>query len=320
MLLGLNGTGIRDGITIGNVQDFDFDAQGRLIMSIYNGDSYAISKPVVDGDFIVIDRVVGGRQNGLGTGPGEFQGPIGVTVDPRNQNHLICDSGNDRVQVFDSQGNYIRQFLTGDTPRMALVDYWGNIMVATNGGLEIYNEQGSLPVYGSVEGFVVDKNSRLPIEYAIVWVTSTFQLPVQGVYTNKDGYFKLSTVPAGTHNITALKDAYFDASVTVEVSSGQTTESTIYLTRVPVSSPGTGNVTGTIMSALRNTMLSGLTVGIKGTGISDISNGNGEFLLIGVPSGAQKLEISSNGVIIWEKNIQVPDGQTFDMGFIQLQI
>jgi DNA-binding beta-propeller fold protein YncE len=310
----------RDGITIVNVQDFDFDAQGRMVMTVSNGDSYAISKPVVDGDFIVIDRIVGGRQNGMGTGPGEFQGPVGITVDPRNQNHIVCDTGNNRVQIFDSQGNYVRQFLTtGTAPRVSLVDYWGNILVATNNGLEIYNEQGSLPVYGSVQGFVIDKESRLPLEYAIVYITSTFQLPTQGVYTNKDGYFKLSTVPAGTHNIIALKDAYFDSSVMVEVSAGKTSESTIYLTRIPVSSPGTGNVTGTIMSALRAIPIPGLTIGIKGTGVSDLSNNNGEFLLIGVPTGPQKLEISTNGVIIWEKNIQVPDGQTLDTGFIQLQ-
>jgi len=178
----------RDGITIVNVQDFDFDAQGRMVMTVSNGDSYAISKPVVDGDFIVIDRIVGGRQNGMGTGPGEFQGPVGITVDPRNQNHIVCDTGNNRVQIFDSQGNYVRQFLTtGTAPRVSLVDYWGNILVATNNGLEIYNEQGSLPVYGSVQGFVIDKESRLPLEYAIVYITSTFQLPTQGVYTNKDG-------------------------------------------------------------------------------------------------------------------------------------
>lgn len=309
----------RGGITIENVQDFDFDSQGRMIMSIYNGDSYAISKPVVDGDFIVIDRIVGGRQNGMGTGPGEFQGPVGVHVDAGTQNHIICDMGNNRVQVFDSQGNYIRQFLTGQRPRVALTDYWGNMLIATNNGLEIYNQQGSLPVYGSVEGFVIDKDSRLPLEYAIVYITSTFQLPVQGVYTNKDGYFKLSTVPAGTHNIVALKDAYFDSSALIEVSAGQSSEATIYLTRIPVLPPGTGNVTGTVMSALRNLPVEGMTVGVKGTGVSDFTNNNGEFMLIGVPSGPQKLEMSSNGVIIWEKNIQVPDGQTLDMGYIQLQ-
>jgi len=317
----------RDGITIDNVEDFDFDAQARMILSIPNGDSYVITQPVTDGDHMIVDRIVGGRQNGMGTGPGEFQGPTGIMVDPRNQNHIVCDSGNDRVQIFDAQGNYIRQFMTTyPNPRVCLVDYWGNILIATDAGLEIFNEQGSIPIYGSINGFVIDKQSRLPLENALVYITSTFRLPIQGATTNKDGYFNISTVPAGTVNLVAIQNplssssTYFNSSVMVEVTQGQATETTIYMTRIPVSSPGTGNVTGTCMSAVRSEPIAGIKVGILGTGISDTSTNNGEFMLIGVQSGPQKIQLSSNGVIIWEKNIQVPDSQTLDMGYIKLQM
>jgi hypothetical protein len=258
----------------------------------------------------------------MGTGPGEFQGPHGVTVNPLTQEQIICDTGNDRVQIFDSAGNYLRQFATGtgSRPRVALVDYWGNIMIAgePESGLMIFNQQGSLPVYGSIEGFVKDKDTQLPIENAVVYIVSTFALPVAGVFTDENGFFRLYTVPAGTHNIIATRPAYFDTSSVVQVNAGERTEVTFYVERVPVTSPGTGNVTGTVMSQTRSLPMSGLSVGVEGSAVSDITNADGEFLLIGVPKGPQKLQLTSNGTIIWEKNIQVPDGQTLDTGFIYL--
>ena len=301
-----------------NIHDFVFDAQARIIATVPGSDAYIITEPVCDGEHIIVHRTIGGRQNGMGTGPGEFQGPTGIALDRVTQYHIVCDTGNDRVQIFDSQGHYLRQFRTGPSPRVALVDYWGNVMIATNNGLEIYNEQGSLPIYGSIEGFVKDKNTDIPLDNALVYIVSTFDLPVQGVYTNEDGYFRLYSVPAGGHNMVVTKPAYHDTSALIEVTAGEKTEVTFYIERVAVTTPGTGNVAGTVMSQTRSVPMVGLTVGVEGSSISDLTNGNGEFLLIGVDSGPQKLQITANGTIVWEKNIQVPDGQTLDTGFIYL--
>jgi hypothetical protein len=131
----------RQGMEIESVQDFTFDKTARMILTLPAADSYSISEPVFDGDHIIIHRTVGGRQNGMGTGPGEFQGPRGCAVDPLTQNQIICDGGNDRVQIFDENGDFVRQFLTGPSPHKALFDYWGNLLVATNNGLEVYNQQ-----------------------------------------------------------------------------------------------------------------------------------------------------------------------------------
>ena len=296
-----------------------------MVTPMASSDAYVITKPIVDGEHIIVTRVVGGRMNGMGTGPGEFQGPRGVAIDPITQNHIICDTGNDRVQMFTSQGDFIRMFLTGPSPTMALVDYWGNLLVATSNGLEIYNEQGSLPVYGSIEGFVQDKETGLPLENALVYIVNTFDLPVQGYYTSEEGYFQLYAVPAGTHNLVVNKVAYFDASTVVSVVSGERTDVNFYLSRVPVTSPGTGNVTGTLIKQGPPIQggglgIEGLTVGVEGLGVSDITNHNGEFMLIGVPSGAQKLQVTMNGTIVYEKNIIVPDGQTLDTGIVYLYV
>lgn len=306
------------GLTMDNIRDFKFDAQGKMILPIPNANSYVITEPVQDGDHILVSRVIGGRQDGMSTGPGEFQGPHGVGINPLTQEHVICDTGNDRIQIFDPNGNYIRQYLTGPNPRVALFDYWGNLMVATDNGLEIYNEQGSKPVYGSIEGFVKDKNTGFPLENVLVYIVSTFDLPVQGALTDDKGYFRLHAVPATSHNIVLDKAAYFGTGALVEVNAGERTEVNFYMERIPVSAPGTGNVSGTVFSQTRSLPMAGLTVGVQGSPVSDITNNNGEFLLIGVKSGPQKLQLTSNGMIVWEKNIQVPDGQTLNTGFIYL--
>ena len=49
---------------------------------------------------------IGGTQ---GSGEGEFIYPCGTCVDGRG-NILVCDTGNSRVQVFDSKGVFVSMF------------------------------------------------------------------------------------------------------------------------------------------------------------------------------------------------------------------
>ena len=141
----------RSGMSAENICDIEFDGLNRLVMSLPNADSVVITDPVVFGEPIVIQQTLGGRQNGLGTMPGEFQGPTGVAIDPRNQNIFISDTGNGRVQVFDNDGNFIREFGGADptfTPRALRVDAFGTVYVANvtdneADTLRIFDEYGA---------------------------------------------------------------------------------------------------------------------------------------------------------------------------------
>ena len=59
----------------------------------------------------------------LGTGPGQFDTPHGIAVSPQDE-IFVADRGNRRIQVFDTDGNYLREFTIDvpvDTTRGAIV-------------------------------------------------------------------------------------------------------------------------------------------------------------------------------------------------------
>jgi DNA-binding beta-propeller fold protein YncE len=76
-----------------------------------------------------------------GSGPGEFDYPIGVAVDGSG-NVFIADTYNNRIQKFDNNGNYLAQFGTSGSgpgqfsyPELLTVDGNGNVFVAEYGNL-----------------------------------------------------------------------------------------------------------------------------------------------------------------------------------------
>ena len=44
-----------------------------------------------------------------GTGPGQFRTPHAIAID-RNNNVYVGDRGNQRIQVFDTNGKFLRMF------------------------------------------------------------------------------------------------------------------------------------------------------------------------------------------------------------------
>jgi tripartite motif-containing protein 71 len=49
------------------------------------------------------------RWGGAGAGPGQFVEPVGLAADPSGRIY-VADTGNHRVQVFDAEGKFLRQF------------------------------------------------------------------------------------------------------------------------------------------------------------------------------------------------------------------
>lgn len=80
--------------------DIAFDSKGNLFIS----DGYKnsqVQKFTKDGEFIM-------KWGTRGTGPGQFNTPHGIAIGP-NDDVFVADRSNNRVQVFDNNGKYLRE-------------------------------------------------------------------------------------------------------------------------------------------------------------------------------------------------------------------
>lgn len=86
--------------------DVAWDSQGNS----YFSDGYVnsrVAKVNAKGEWIA-------SWGSLGSGPGQFDTPHGVAVSPKDE-VFVADRGNRRIQVFDTEGKYLREF-TIDVP------------------------------------------------------------------------------------------------------------------------------------------------------------------------------------------------------------
>ena len=136
---------------------------------------------VYDADKLTFIRKLGtaGKNHTL-VEPGQFSVPTNVAVDP-DGNLYVSDTYNNRIQIFDADGNFIRQFgKAGDRPGTFMrpkgiaVDVDGHVWVADavqdrvqcftpEGDLLIWmGGHGTLPgQFRTLAGLYIDKNNRI---------------------------------------------------------------------------------------------------------------------------------------------------------------
>jgi DNA-binding beta-propeller fold protein YncE len=137
---------------------------------------------VYDADTLKLLRRMGtGGKNHFLTSPGDFGAPQGVAVDG-DGNVYVADTLNNRVEIFDADGNFISTFgKAGDgpgyfaRPKGVAVDSDGHIWVADQmqDRLQVFNREGQLLTYigsghgelpgqfKSLAGVAVDKHNRV---------------------------------------------------------------------------------------------------------------------------------------------------------------
>jgi DNA-binding beta-propeller fold protein YncE len=111
---------------------------------------------VYDADTLKLLRRIGtGGKNHYLTSPGDFGAPQGVALDS-DGNVYVTDTMNNRVEIFDADGNFISQFgKPGDgpgyfsRPKGIAVDGDGHIWVAdaVQDRLQVFNREGQLLTY-----------------------------------------------------------------------------------------------------------------------------------------------------------------------------
>lgn len=94
---------VRDGESFGSPTDIAWDSDGNIYVvdGIYNA---RIAKYEPNGHFIA-------NYGEEGTGRGQFQGIRGIVIDAQDRLY-VADYGNRRIQVMDTEGNFMRE-ITG---------------------------------------------------------------------------------------------------------------------------------------------------------------------------------------------------------------
>lgn len=155
------------------------DTENRFL---YVADTQQDQVIVYDADTLKLLRRIGtGGKDHYLTSPGDFGGPQGVAVD-KDGNLYVTDTMNDRVEIFDADGNFISTFgKNGDgpgyfaRPKGIAVDCDGHIWVAdeVTDRLQVFNREGQLLTYigtghghlpGQFEalvGVAIDKQNRV---------------------------------------------------------------------------------------------------------------------------------------------------------------
>lgn len=137
---------------------------------------------VYDADTLKLLRRIGtGGKNHYLTSPGDFAAPQGVAVD-NDGNVYVTDTLNDRVEIFDADGNFISAFgKNGDgpgtfaRPKGIAIDSDGHIWVAdeVQDRLQVFNREGQVLTYvglghgdlpgqfRALVGVAIDKQNRV---------------------------------------------------------------------------------------------------------------------------------------------------------------
>jgi sugar lactone lactonase YvrE len=154
------------------------DTRNRLL---YVADAELDQILVYDADTLKLVRKMGtaGRKHEL-TSPGDFSKPAGVAVDPEG-NLYVADTWNNRIQIFDADGNFISSFgKAGDgpgyfsRPKGVAIDGDGHVWVADGmqDRVQVFTKEGQLLISfgghgllpGQFQGLVaiaIDKRNRV---------------------------------------------------------------------------------------------------------------------------------------------------------------
>ena len=154
------------------------DRENRLL---YVSDIELDQVLVYDADSLKLMRKIGttGHHHELTT-PGDFARPTGLAVDQEG-NLYVCDTLNNRIEIFDADGKFIRSFgKAGDgpgyfsRPKGVAIDSDGHVWVADGmqDRVQVFNQESQLLIsfgghgllpgqFQGLVGITTDKNNRV---------------------------------------------------------------------------------------------------------------------------------------------------------------
>jgi len=168
-----------------------YDIHARMIAFAPDGTMYATVNDTVEkysSSMSLIDT-----WGTTGTGDGEFDFPIGINV--TNGKVYVVDSGNNRVQVFDTDGNYEKQWGSyGSTngsfsgPTDIEIDQYGSIYVADlgNNRIQVFDGDGYVTQWGELG------NDTLKYNGSIGLAVTLDKIYVADYYNGRIAYYNIT--------------------------------------------------------------------------------------------------------------------------------
>jgi DNA-binding beta-propeller fold protein YncE len=123
------------------------EGEGQETVLVADCNNHRVSQFKLDGTFICIFAGTGTQ----GSGDGEFDIPRGITVLGSSGEVAVADYNNHRVQIFDREGNYTRQFGSEGQEADGHLRYPGAIASDVHGNLLVLDNTSRLQVF-SAEG------------------------------------------------------------------------------------------------------------------------------------------------------------------------
>lgn len=173
--------------------------------------------------------------------------------------------------------------------------------------------------YGNITGVITNENGDPEKDTEVSWGIYSKAEGAKGgsTYTDADGKYTLTNVPAGNVVLTATKDNQA-VSFSVEVKVDITVEAPAEAIE-PV-----GQVSGTVINSQTGSGVSGAAVSIKTAGwdvtISKDSGSNGDFLIPYVEVGTHSLGVSKTGYSTASTSITVSAGMETEVPTSQTAI
>ena len=218
----------------------------------------------------------------------------GVTVASTTTNtsgHYSFASGPGSVMVTVSALDYETEFATGNVVAGGTLVY--------SPGLQSAGTIDPDP-FVTIKGVVVDGNTGLPLENALIQVIGT----ASTILSSANGSFKLTGVAAGELLIAVARDQYQSMHYASLANEGSKLDiGLVHLFPVEIQTAST--VAGTVKDAVTGAVISGAWVSVEGQDISAATDGTGHYSIEGVAGSEFTLAISATGYLGADRTVSV---------------
>jgi trimeric autotransporter adhesin len=144
------------------------------------------------------------------------------------------------------------------------------------------------PTTGTIAGKVLNSTG----DTAIVGAAVSTNPPTSSVFTGSSGEYSLDNVSPGNYTISAAKSGYFDGSVTIKVTAGNSTAGNIQMTRVVDQN---GMIKGVVTNAGGDTLIVGASITTSPATSSVTTNSLGEYIISNVAVGPYTISATKSG-------------------------